>query len=153
MIYRAALKFVMPLACAWAQKQESVIIQNGVALTPNQITDAKRIGIVAPERVRLRVVDQIPPPLHPVLRMAGRRIGLISNFTVGLTLRYGIFIRADHWGERRLLVHELAHTAQYERLGGFRPFLESYLLECITPPGYPFGDLEQEAKSIEYDLC
>jgi hypothetical protein len=143
----------MPLACAWAEKQEAVIMRDGVVLTANQILDAKQIGITAPERVRLRVVEKIPSPLHPLLRWAGRKTGLVSDSTIGLTLRYGIFIRSDHWGERRLVVHELAHTAQYERLGGFRPFLESYLLECITAPGYPFGDLEQEAKSIEYDLC
>jgi hypothetical protein len=153
MINRTALKLVMPLACAWAEAQESVIVRDGVALTPNQIADARRIGVVAPERVRLRAVDQIPSPLHPILRFAGQKIGLISGATIGMTLRYGIFIRADHWGERRFLVHELAHTAQYERLGGFRPFLEAYLLECITPPGYPFGDLELEAKSIEYGMC
>src|SRR5262245_12950446 len=118
MVYRAMLKLVMPLACAWAKKQESVIMRDGVALSPNQILDAKRIGIAAPERVRLRVADQVPP-LHPMLRWAGRKTGLISDSTIGLTLRYGIFIRSDHWGERHLVVHELAHTAQYERLGGF----------------------------------
>jgi len=152
MLIRTALKIVMPMVCLWAEHQESVIIRDGVALTPNQIADARRIGIIAPERVRLRVVDRIPSPLHPVLRFGGRKIGLISDDTIGLTLRYGIFIRADHWGERRLLVHELVHTAQYERLGGFRPFLEAYLLECLTPPGYPFGDLELEAKTIEYEI-
>jgi hypothetical protein len=153
LINRTTLKWVMPLACAWAEQQESAILREGVALTPGQIADAKRIGVMAPEKVRLRVVDQIPSPLHPILRYAGRKVGLISNATIGLTLRYGIFIHSGYWGERRLLVHELAHTAQYERLGGFRPFLEAYLLECITPPGYPFGNLEQEAKNIEYNLC
>src|SRR5262245_23446770 len=127
MINRAALKLIMPLACAWAKRQESVIVREGVALTPNQIVDAKRIGVVAPERVRLKVVDQVPLPLDPILRFVGQKIGLIRGLTIGMTLRYGIFICADHWGERRLVVHELAHTAQYERLGGFRPFLEAYL--------------------------
>jgi hypothetical protein len=153
LMYRAIVRLLLPLACAWASKQEGIILRDGVALTPIQILDAKRVGIVVPEKVRLRVVDQIPYPLHSILRLAGQKTALISKSTIGLTLRYGIFIRSDHWGERRLLVHELAHTAQYERLGGFRPFLEAYLLECITPPGYPFGELEMEAKSIEHDLC
>jgi hypothetical protein len=65
-----------------------------------------------------------------------------------MTLRYGIFIQAQHWGERRLLLHELAHVAQYERFGGFRGFLYQYLRECINP-GYPLGDLELEAKRAE----
>ena len=42
-----------------------------------------------------------------------------------MTLRYGIFIQTDHWGDRRLLLHELAHVAQYERFGGFRRFLSN----------------------------
>jgi len=51
-----------------------------------------------------------------------------------------------------LVVHELAHTWQYERLGGLRPFLKQYLYECLVAPGYPFGHLEQEAKSIEEEF-
>jgi hypothetical protein len=144
---------VLPVACAWAAEQEAVILRDGVALTASQIDDARQIGVVHPERVRLRVVEQIPLPLHPMLRDAAEVTGLISPRTAGLALRYGIFIRSESWGERRLVVHELAHTAQYERLGGFQSFLEQYLYECITPPGYPFGLLEREAKRIERETC
>ncbi len=143
---------VLPMACAWAEEQEAVILRDGVALTASQIADARHIGIAHPERVRLRVVEEIPLPLHPLLREAAEITGLISPCTAGLTLRYGIFIRSESC-ERRLVVHELAHTAQYERLGGFQPFLEQYLYECIIPPGYPFGLLEQEAKRIERETC
>ena len=120
---------VLPMACAWAEEQEAVILRDGVALTASQIADARHIGIAHPERVRLRVVEEIPLPLHPLLREAAEITGLISPRTAGLTLRYGIFIRSESWGERRLVVHELAHTAQYERLGGFQLFLEQYLFE------------------------
>src|SRR5207253_9933621 len=50
----------------------------------------------------------------------------------GLAVRYGIYLRADYWAERRFLVHELAHTAQYERLDGVRAFLECYLYQCLA---------------------
>jgi hypothetical protein len=153
MISQAVVKMVLPMACAWAEKQEPIILRDGVALTASQIADARQIGVAHPERVRLRVVEQIPLPLHPMLRDAAEVSGLISPRTVGLALRYGIFIRSESWGERRLVVHELAHTAQYERLGGFQRFLEQYLYECITPPGYPFGPLEREAKRIERETC
>jgi hypothetical protein len=143
----------MPVACAWAERQEAIILRTGVPLSPEQIMDAKQIGIQAPERIRVRALDRIPSPLNPVLRWAGRKLGFISDSTIGMTLRYGIMIHRDHWGDRRLVVHELAHTAQYERLGGFRPFLEAYLRECLEPPGYPFGDLEQEADRVTNDLC
>lgn len=77
---------------------------------------------------------------------------LISPFTIGLTLRYGIFICDDNWGQRRLVVHELAHTMQYERLGSIEAFLRQYLHECITI-GYPEAPMEQEAKRIEREIC
>jgi hypothetical protein len=153
MLDETMLKSLLPLACAWAEEQEGVIARDGVGLTPSQLDDARRLGVAHPENIHLRVVQEIPLPSHPLLRQAAETSGLITPLTAGLTVRYGIFIHAESWGERRLVVHELAHTAQYERLGGFRPFLEQYLRECITPPGYPFGPLEQEAKRIEGEIC
>jgi len=67
--------------------------------------------------------------------------------TAGITLHYGILIREDCWGDRRLVVHELAHVAQYERLGGIGPFLRAYLRECLLE-GYPNGALEREAIEV-----
>jgi hypothetical protein len=151
MIPPVLFKMLLPLACQWAKEQEHNILREGVALTTSQIAEARMIGVQQPERVRLRVVEEIPSPNSPILRAAAEQAGLLSPFTIGLTLRYGIFIHADHWGERRLVVHELAHTAQYERLGGFHPFLTAYLDECLTV-GYPNGPLEQEAKEWERKL-
>jgi hypothetical protein len=151
MITPAVLKMLLPLASKWAEEQEAIILRDGVPLSAPLIDAARRIGIKEPARVRLRVVEQIPMPEESVLRAAAEQTGLISPFTVGLTLRYGIYIRADHWGERRLVIHELAHTAQYERLGGFDEFLAAYLEECLTN-GYPDGPLEQEARRIENEI-
>jgi hypothetical protein len=141
-------EMLLPFACAWVEEQEHVILQLGVVLTESQLADARRVGVAQPERVRLLRIPQIPLPNHPALVAAANATGLISPSTVGMTFRYGIFIRTDCWGESRLVVHELVHTAQYERLGGIEGFLRPYLLECITPPGYPFGPLEQEAKRL-----
>ncbi len=66
-----------------------------------------------------------------------------------MALGYGIYLRADQVGRRDLLLHELAHTAQYERLG-FRPFLRAYLYECLMA-GYPLGALETEAREVAAD--
>ena len=138
---------LLPAACAWARRQESIILRKGLALSAAQRDTARKLGILSAERVRLLAVQQVPP-LNWLLRRAGENLGLISAQTIGMTLRYGIFIREDHWGDRRLLIHELAHVAQYERMGGFRGFLGPYLRECIDP-GYPLGALEQEAKRAE----
>jgi hypothetical protein len=144
---------LLPLASAWAAEQESLILQSGVPLTDAQLADARQVGVVHPGRVRLLRTAQVPVPSHPVLVAAAAATHLISPSTLGLTLRYGIFIRTDYWEERLLLAHELVHTSQYERLGGFEAFLRSYLLECLTPPGYPFGPMEQEAIITSEQLC
>jgi hypothetical protein len=146
-------EFLLPLACAWAADQEREILRSGMALTQVEIEHARRIGVKEPERIRLLCVDRIPLPSHPALAAAAKATGLISPNTIGLTVRYGIFIRADHWGQLSLVVHECVHTMQYERLGGFERFLRPYLHECITPPGYPHGPMEQEARRIQAGIA
>jgi hypothetical protein len=152
MITQEQFKMLLPLACAWAEEQEGIILRDGALLSPAQIADAKTIGVVHPERVRLLRVPGIPMPVHPVLRAAADATKLISPDTAGLTLRYGIFIRSDYWGARSLVFHELVHTSQYERLGGFQQFLQQYLYECITI-GYPAAPMEQEAVTTTARLC
>ena len=147
------LETLLPLACAWAVGQERAILQSGVALSAWQLADARQVGVVQPERVRLLRVAQIPVPTAPALAAAASATNLINPLTHGLTLRYGIFIRADCWNQRSLVIHELVHTSQYERLGGFEGFLRPYLLECVTSPGYPYGPMEQEAVATATKLC
>ena len=142
----------LPRACAWVLEQERTILEHGVALTAPQLSDAKLAGVVHPERVRLLRVEEVPRPEHPVLRAAADEMKLITPLTPGLSLRYGIALRSHHWDQRRLLVHELAHTAQYERLGSVRAFLECYLYECLAI-GYPSAPMEQEAIAVERRVC
>ena len=152
MITQEQFKTLLPLACAWAEEQERVILRDGVPLTPAQTADAVKIGVAHPEKVRLLSVSRVPIPEIPALRDAADETQLISPLTGGLTLRYGIFIRADCWGDRRLVFHELVHTLQYERLGGFQQFLQQYLYEGITI-GYPAAPMEQEAVTTTARLC
>jgi hypothetical protein len=152
MLTQEQFETLLPLASAWAEEQEKIILRDGIPLTQDQADDARKIGLAHPEKVRLLRVQQIPIPKHPVLRAAADATHLISPLTAGLTLRYGIFIRADCWGNRQLVFHELVHTLQYERFGGFRQFLEQYLHECITI-GYPAAPMEQEAVNLTEKLC
>lgn len=146
------LQELLPLACEWAAAQEQRILSAGEPLSAAQLADARVAGVAAPERVRILHMAKIPTPDHPLLRRAAELTGLISPLTGGMALRYGIFIRADCRGDHSLLVHELGHTAQYERLGGLRPFLERYLLECVTI-GYPAAPLEQEVVDLTARIC
>ena len=113
---------LLPLAAAWAEQQEALILAAGVALSASQLSDARFVGVAQPERVRLLAVPSVPTPAHPNLRAAGEATGLISPFTAGLALRYGIYLRSDFSSDRFLVAHELVHTAQYERLGSFTAF-------------------------------
>jgi hypothetical protein len=138
------LEQLLPLAASWAEEQERHIMATGLPLAEDQLADAAGVGVVQPERVRLLEVSAIPAPENSLLRAAGEATGLISPFTAGLTLRYGIFVRRDFIDDRRLIAHELVHTGQYERFGSIAAFLRQYLSECVTI-GYPAAPLEQEA--------
>jgi hypothetical protein len=59
-------------------------------------------------------------------------LGLISENTIGITFRHGIYIRSDYWQDDSLLNHELTHTMQYERLGGICNFLNQYIKSVFT---------------------
>ena len=152
MINQEQFKMLLPVACEWAEEQESIILRYGVRLSPAQIADAVKIGVAHPEKVRLLKVTRIPTPDRRDLCTAADATQLIYPFTRGLTFRYGIFILAHCWNDRQLVCHELVHTAQYERLGGLQQFLQQYLHECITI-GYPAAPMQQEAVTVAAKLC
>jgi hypothetical protein len=143
---------LLPLAVQWATEEEERILREGVPLAEDEVVDAVAIGVRNPERIRLLQVDEIPAPRHPILQAAAVAIRFLNPPPRGLALRHGIFIRSDCWRDRSLIAHELAHTAQYERLGGILPFLRKYLLECLTI-GYAQAPLEQEAISVADRVC
>jgi len=138
---------ILPLACEWVAQQEQMILHAGVLLTPAQLTDARQVGVRAPDRVRLLSVPAIPRPEDPQLYAAAQAARFLTPGTIGLTLRYGIYLHADYWGNRALLAHELVHSAQYERLGGIEPFLRQYFSEVLAF-GYTRAPLEQEAVRV-----
>ena len=136
----------------WATEQEQKILREGVPLSEEEITDAKVAGVKDPERVRLLRVETVPTPTHPLLKAAYDTINLRTPAPRGLALQYGISIRSDYWRDRSLIAHELAHTAQYERLGGIVPFLRQYLSDCMTI-GYGGSPMEQEAVAASARIC
>jgi len=138
---------LIPLACRWAETQERLIAENGRPLNAAELDLARSIGILRPERIRVLTIEEVPAPEQIQLRIAARQVGLFGSSTAGMTLRYGIFIQKDSADDRRLLAHELGHVRQYERMGGFRAFMERYLFECMIM-GYPNTPMEQEADEI-----
>ena len=147
-----SLPALLPLAYAYAEKHEALLLQNGIPLTADELDDARRAGVKKPEKIRRQCVLGIPEPENGEVLFAARRSGLFQLESSGLAVGHGIYLRQDVWNSRQILVHELVHVGQYERLGGIRPFLDIYLRECIAP-GYPFGALEQEAILVSRDIC
>ncbi|MEP6821706.1 MAG: hypothetical protein ABI946_05080 [Chthoniobacterales bacterium] len=137
---------LLPIVCAWARRHEAEILRRGSRLSARGLEEALRAGVQAPHRVRTLTVECIPPRLPFWLRRITASWSWGPATTAGMSLGYGIFLRTDQVGRRDLLLHELVHTAQYERLG-FRPFLRAYLLECLSA-GYPRGTLETEAREV-----
>ncbi len=146
------LKELLPLAAEWAEHQEKIILENGVALNEEQQIDAYLIGVKDIQKVRLLKVDQVPFPTQPALKAAAEEVGLISPYTLGTSFRYGIYINSRGWNDRSLVAHELTHTMQYERIGGFEQFLSQYLYKCLTD-GYSFSSLEREAIEMAEKVC
>ena len=140
----AQFERLIPLAARWAEALEARVLREGVPLSEEETADARALGVREPERVRLLCLASVPMPEDVTLRAAAAAVQFLTPATRGLALRYGIFVRADCWRERGLIAHELAHTAQYEQLGGIEPFLRQYLGECLTI-GYPAAPMEQEA--------
>jgi hypothetical protein len=143
---------LLPLAADWAAEQEKRILREGVPLSEKEVADARAAGVQEPERVRLLPVESIPSPQHPLLKAAYAATNLVPKAPRGLTVRYGIFIRSDCRQDRHVIAHELAHTAQYEKLGGILPFLNKYLLECATA-GYAAAPMEREARDLGQRVC
>ena len=143
----AQLELLLPVAADWARVEEERALREGIPLSEKEKADAKAIGVENPERIRLLRVEEIPVPNSPQLREATQAIRFLGEETRGLTLQYGIFVRWDCWGSRALILHELAHTMQYERIGGIIPFLRRYLSECLTS-GYANSPLELEATTV-----
>jgi hypothetical protein len=135
-----------------ATEQERKILREGIALSEQEVADAKAVGVKERQRVRLLEVETITRPSQPQLRAACEAIDFLTPATRGLTLGHGIFIRSDCWRDRSLVVHELVHVAQYERLGGILPFLRRYLFECLTV-GYSAALLELEAIAVTERVC
>lgn len=140
------LPLILPFATAWVKRQERRILSEGVPLNSLQLADARHLGIMHVERIRILLVPVVPLPGGPLFSQLGRLTGMLSE-TAGLSARYGIYIRAPFYNNRRLLLHELTHTCQYERLGGVRPFLRRYLHECLTI-GYACAPMECEARDM-----
>ncbi len=142
------------LALQWAKAQEDVVLRHGSPLGSRQIEDAVRVGVSAPSRVRVRVVDRIPMPASEELAHAARQAHIITEASRAATFGYGIVVRGDVWHDRELILHQLVHVAQCERSGGLDRFVGKYLADRAGgSANFSLGSLEEEARRVARDIC
>ena len=123
MIDQGTFDQLLPLAYQWAKAQEEYVLAHGAPLSPQHTADARLAGVKDCERVRVLVVDRIPLPEDPELAEAARRIQILTEDTRCVGVGHAIIIRAEAWGDRELLLHNLVHIAQCERSGGLEPWV------------------------------
>jgi hypothetical protein len=145
----AELPRLLPDAIAWVQVQEAEILATGRPLTATEMRLAAAVGVRDSDRVRIKIVQQLPKPQQPELRLAADQTGLLAPGMVGITFGHGIYIR-EGTVSNRLVSHELRHVHQYEAAGSIAAFLATYLQQIVTV-GYDNAPLELDARAHERD--
>lgn len=135
-------------AIAWAQQAEREGLAAGKPLAFWQQADARDVGVREPDKVRLCLVDTMPPIADPALAAVAGEMGFLGRDTLGLALGHAVFIRREHAGRRAMLRHELRHVAQCEVAGGLKQFLPEYLRQVLSF-GYRQGPYEADARNYE----
>ena len=153
MIDQQTFDRLLPLACEWAKAQVQFILARGMPLDPRHRADAARVGVRDSSSVRMLVVDRMPLPENYELAKAARYTQIITECCRGVAFGHGIIIRADAWGDRELVVHQLVHVAQCERSGGIEPFVQRYLCDRHESEEFSIGALEAEARRIAQEMC
>jgi len=142
---RVLIRLAIPMGAGWIRQQEARVLHDGRPLSEWESGWAVEVGVRHPERVRILLVPVVPTPGSSLLRV----LAAISRFGMdaptGMAVNYGIFLDSSQSNNPSLLVHELAHVAQYERLRGIEAFLAEYLRQCVAD-GYWDADMEQEAR-------
>ena len=141
------LRVLVPLAAEWARTVSAQAQATGQPLDGEGLALARRVGVSAPEKIRVVVCNRMPFPDHPKLRRAAKATRLLGPGMAGLTLGYAIFVR-DGELTKRLMSHELRHVAQYEAAGSIDNFLEAYLAQ-IVEVGYESAPYEIDARDHE----
>jgi len=147
MDFEKRLHELLPLAQAWAERQEKWILETGSGLPKHLLEMAQQVGVNVPESIRVLNVKSMPPLEPPELRLFAERIGFLGPSAVGLTIGYSVMIMEGHYSVR-LLSHEFRHVHQYESLGGLSGFLPAYARQVIEY-GCQEAPLEVDARSHE----
>ena len=141
------------LAYEWCKATEEFVLAHGAPLGGRHLADARLAGVQDCARIRVMVVDRIPLPDDPELAEAARRTQIITEETRCIGFGHALIMRADAWGDRELLLHNLVHIAQCERSGGLEAWVYRYLGNRRACAEFTIGSLEEEARSTARQIC
>jgi hypothetical protein len=144
---------LVPLACGWAKAQEEFILVRGVPLSDRYAADAALVGVRDIARIRVLIVEKIPLPEDVDLAEAAKRAQIITDASRCVPIGHGILIRADAWGDRELILHNLMHVVQCERCGGLESYICAYLSDRHTCSQFTVGSFEDEARRVAREVC
>ena len=145
---QGALPLILPKAVEWAESEANGAMAAGRALDEQLLAIARKVGVLAPERIRIIESTPLPRPSDPLLSLAVTETGMFGPAMTGLTLGHAVFICAGHGANIRLLAHEFRHVCQYEQAGSIASFLADYLPQLATY-GYWNSPLEVDARAHE----
>ena len=140
---------IISAAANWTEQNQALICQLGRALTAEEQSVARKVGVANPDRVFVYEVPVIQRPEEPELVALCEEYGFLTEETIGLTLGYGIYIKQGYL-TTRLLSHELRHVHQYEQAGSAEAFLSRYISE-IMRFGYMDSPYEVDARNHEVE--
>ena len=143
----AELPRLLPLVVHWVESLETDALATGRPLTVTESALARTVGVRDVNRVRIKLVNQLPQPSHPELRLAADQTGLLGPNMVGITFGHAVFIR-DGFEVNRVISHELRHVHQYEAAGSVAAFLPLYLQQIVSV-GYERAPYELDARRHE----
>ncbi len=139
---------LLPQAIEWVESRSAEILSNGKPLTAVGIKVARSVGVLEPERIRVKLVECLPLPDDQMLRDVALQAKLLGPDMDGVTCGYGIYACIDHV-TNRLITHECRHVFQCEAAGSIAAFLPAYLKE-IVQNGYFECPFEVDARQYEF---
>lgn len=137
-----------PRVLPWYEAVEAEFLPQGRPLSQQKIEIARKLGVQNPSRVRVAVLETFPMPSDPELLVEARRYGLGIQYEGGRTNGYVIMLKSWVVEDKTVLVHELVHVGQQDRMGRVA-FLRRYLIE-MEMLGYSRSPLELEAYEKQY---
>ena len=129
----------------WAKAQATAGATEGTPLDEAGLALARKVGVTAPEQVRVVTVGLLPMPDDPVILDANKVGRLMDPGMAGLTLDHTLFLRQACICPS-LLAHELRHVHQVEEAGSIDAFLTKYLAQFLAV-GYDQAPLEVDARA------